>query len=144
MMEAVISSETSVNIYQTTRYNIPEDNHLHIVAARTWNLTISFNIYYSPGQRGDRVLDLFIGFRRSALKHFGEPVMILRNNWILTFDWINVTQLSLLGILDLTNLWSQGSYYQISLYLTQLECFEAVNLDTFSLFFVILSSVHHL
>jgi hypothetical protein len=30
MMEAVSSSETSVNIYQTTRHNIPEDSHLHI------------------------------------------------------------------------------------------------------------------
>jgi hypothetical protein len=25
------SSETSVNIYQTTRRNIPEDSHLHLV-----------------------------------------------------------------------------------------------------------------
>jgi hypothetical protein len=29
MMEAVSTSETSVNIYQTTRRNIPEDSHLH-------------------------------------------------------------------------------------------------------------------
>jgi membrane-bound lytic murein transglycosylase MltF len=29
MMEAVRSSETSVNFYQTTRRNIPEDSHLH-------------------------------------------------------------------------------------------------------------------
>jgi hypothetical protein len=28
MMEVVSSSETSVNIYQTTRCNIPEDSHL--------------------------------------------------------------------------------------------------------------------
>jgi hypothetical protein len=28
-MEAVNTSETSVNIYQTTRRNIPEDSHLH-------------------------------------------------------------------------------------------------------------------
>jgi hypothetical protein len=28
MMEAVSTSETSVNIYQTTRRNIPEDSHL--------------------------------------------------------------------------------------------------------------------
>jgi hypothetical protein len=28
LMEAVGSSETSVNIYQTTRYNIPGDSHL--------------------------------------------------------------------------------------------------------------------
>jgi hypothetical protein len=30
MMEALNSSETSVNIYQTTLRNIPEDGHLHI------------------------------------------------------------------------------------------------------------------
>jgi hypothetical protein len=30
MMEAVSSSETSVNIYQTTRGNTPEGNHLRL------------------------------------------------------------------------------------------------------------------
>jgi hypothetical protein len=30
MIEAVSSSETSTDIYQTTQRNIPEDNHLHI------------------------------------------------------------------------------------------------------------------
>jgi hypothetical protein len=29
MMEAVSTSETSVNFYQTTRRNIPENSHLH-------------------------------------------------------------------------------------------------------------------
>jgi uncharacterized membrane protein YGL010W len=29
MMETASSSETSVNLYQTTRLNIPEDSHLH-------------------------------------------------------------------------------------------------------------------
>jgi hypothetical protein len=29
MMEAASTSETSVNFYQTTRRNIPEDSHLH-------------------------------------------------------------------------------------------------------------------
>jgi hypothetical protein len=28
-MEVVSSSETSLNIYQTTRRNIPEDSHFH-------------------------------------------------------------------------------------------------------------------
>jgi hypothetical protein len=28
-MEAASTSETSVNFYQTTRRNIPEDSHLH-------------------------------------------------------------------------------------------------------------------
>jgi hypothetical protein len=35
MMEAVSTSETSVNIYQITRLNIPEDSHLTLVAMRT-------------------------------------------------------------------------------------------------------------
>jgi hypothetical protein len=30
MMEAASTSETSVNFYQTTRRNIPEDSHLQI------------------------------------------------------------------------------------------------------------------
>jgi hypothetical protein len=30
MMEAVRTSEISVNFYQTTQRNIPEDSHLHI------------------------------------------------------------------------------------------------------------------
>jgi hypothetical protein len=30
MMEAASTSETSVNVYQTTRCNIPEDSRLHI------------------------------------------------------------------------------------------------------------------
>jgi hypothetical protein len=29
MMEVAITSETSVNVYQTTRCNNPEDSHLH-------------------------------------------------------------------------------------------------------------------
>jgi hypothetical protein len=29
MMEAVSTPETSVNFYETTRRNIPEDSHLH-------------------------------------------------------------------------------------------------------------------
>jgi hypothetical protein len=31
MMEAAGTSETSVNFYQTTRRNIPEDSHLQIL-----------------------------------------------------------------------------------------------------------------
>jgi hypothetical protein len=30
VMEAASTSETSVNLYQTTRRNSPEDSHLHI------------------------------------------------------------------------------------------------------------------
>jgi hypothetical protein len=32
-MEAISTSVTSVNFYQTTRRNIPEDSHLHLVIA---------------------------------------------------------------------------------------------------------------
>jgi hypothetical protein len=39
MMEAVSSSETSVNIYHTTRCYIPEDSHLHTRRLRMSNLT---------------------------------------------------------------------------------------------------------
>jgi hypothetical protein len=39
MMNAVSTSETSVSFYDTTRLNIPEDNHLHLVAVTTLNLT---------------------------------------------------------------------------------------------------------
>jgi hypothetical protein len=34
-MEVVSTSETSFNIYQTTRRNIPEDSHLHLFSIFT-------------------------------------------------------------------------------------------------------------
>jgi hypothetical protein len=34
MMEAASTSETSVNLYLTTRRNIAEDSHLHICSSR--------------------------------------------------------------------------------------------------------------
>jgi hypothetical protein len=37
-MEAVSISETSVNFYQITRRNIPEDGHIH---TRRWEFEIS-------------------------------------------------------------------------------------------------------
>jgi hypothetical protein len=43
MMEAVSTSETSVNIYQTTRRIIPEDKHLH--TRRRENLKSHQKIY---------------------------------------------------------------------------------------------------
>jgi hypothetical protein len=39
MMEAVSTSETSVNFYQTTRRNIPEDSIFVLAVVKTWNLT---------------------------------------------------------------------------------------------------------
>jgi hypothetical protein len=44
MMEAAVTSEKSVNFYQTTRHNNPEDSHLHI--RRSENLkSYLVNIY---------------------------------------------------------------------------------------------------
>jgi hypothetical protein len=48
MMEAVSSSETSVNFYQTTRRNIPEDSHLHSESEQS-NSTGRELILYSAG-----------------------------------------------------------------------------------------------
>jgi hypothetical protein len=46
MMEAAITSETSVNFYQTTRRNIPDDNHLHNGHREKLKSHLgSFNIY---------------------------------------------------------------------------------------------------
>jgi hypothetical protein len=36
MMEAESTSETSVNFYQTTQRNIPQDSNLHGVFKPTW------------------------------------------------------------------------------------------------------------
>jgi hypothetical protein len=44
MMEAVSTSETSVNFYQATRRNIPEHSHLILAAVRTWNLALSSSL----------------------------------------------------------------------------------------------------
>jgi hypothetical protein len=42
MMETVSTSETSVNFYQTTRRNIPEDRHAH--TRRRENLKSQFSM----------------------------------------------------------------------------------------------------
>jgi hypothetical protein len=36
MMEASSTSETSVNLYQTTQHNIPEDSHLQSAVCLIW------------------------------------------------------------------------------------------------------------
>jgi hypothetical protein len=48
MMEAANTSETSVNFYQTTRHNIPEDSHLH--TRRRENLKSHLINNYSASQ----------------------------------------------------------------------------------------------
>jgi hypothetical protein len=44
MMEAAITSETSVNFYQTTRHDSPEDSHLHTPAMRILNPTYKTDV----------------------------------------------------------------------------------------------------
>jgi hypothetical protein len=45
MMEAERTFETTVNFYQTTQRNIPEESYLHIRHVRTWNLSRKFLDY---------------------------------------------------------------------------------------------------
>jgi hypothetical protein len=49
MMETACTSETSVNVYQTTRRYNPEDRHLH--TRRRENLKSYFNLYTVHGVR---------------------------------------------------------------------------------------------
>jgi hypothetical protein len=44
MMEAASTSETSVNFYQTTRRNTPEDSHLH--TRRRENLESHYTFFF--------------------------------------------------------------------------------------------------
>jgi hypothetical protein len=45
MMEAESTTETSVNIYQTTRRNNPEDSYFILAAVRTSNLTLTNQLF---------------------------------------------------------------------------------------------------
>jgi hypothetical protein len=63
-MEAVRTSETSVNSYQSTgRYN-PKDSHLHIIAVRTSNRTKSELIFKGK-----------ISMRQSKRKWFSQLII---------------------------------------------------------------------
>jgi hypothetical protein len=47
MMEAANTSETSVNFYQATRRNIPEESHFHVSPLPNWPysyLSFTFNV----------------------------------------------------------------------------------------------------
>jgi hypothetical protein len=46
MMEAAKTSETSVNLYQTTRRYNPEDSHLRFSAVFTSNTSVQFIIFF--------------------------------------------------------------------------------------------------
>jgi hypothetical protein len=45
IMEAVSTSETSVNFYHTTRHNNPEDSHLHTRRRENLKSYIILNLY---------------------------------------------------------------------------------------------------
>lgn len=57
MVEGVNISETSVEFYQPTWCNIPEDNHVHtriLVTIETWNLTTEKKVFSSSSPPPDR------------------------------------------------------------------------------------------
>jgi hypothetical protein len=74
MMEVVSSSETSVNFYQTTRRNNPENIHLGTPAVRTRNLTVCS----SAGRGGSTLL----GARALGLSEWGSRFRILFLSWL--------------------------------------------------------------
>jgi hypothetical protein len=47
--EVEIPSETSVNIYQTTRRNIPEDNHLHTLRRKSLKVHQNITVLHRSG-----------------------------------------------------------------------------------------------
>jgi hypothetical protein len=44
MMEAISTSETSVNFYQTTWRNIPEDRNFHIRRSENYQLNVLYKL----------------------------------------------------------------------------------------------------
>jgi hypothetical protein len=58
MIEAESTSETSVNFYQTTRRNNPDNSHLH--TRRRENL--KSHIFLSPVRRGDILCRILLEF----------------------------------------------------------------------------------
>jgi hypothetical protein len=55
MMEVVSTSERSVNMYQTTRRNIPEGSHLHTRRRESLKSHITHLFYYLlPFRHGDK------------------------------------------------------------------------------------------
>jgi hypothetical protein len=54
MMEAASTSETSVNFYQTTLRNSPEDSHLHTRSRE--NLKSHLAYFITPPANGIRIL----------------------------------------------------------------------------------------
>jgi hypothetical protein len=56
MMEAASTSGTSVNFYQTTRRNIPEDSHLHTRRSENLNSHIDWGMFENREMR--RIFEL--------------------------------------------------------------------------------------
>jgi hypothetical protein len=66
MIEAVSTSETSVNFYQTTRRNNPEDNHIH--ARRRENLKSHYLINLrARGKYNHVFIHAYCGKKRQVL-----------------------------------------------------------------------------
>jgi hypothetical protein len=79
MMEAVITCKTSVNFYQTTRRNIPEDSYLHTL--RRENLKSHHVQYISPKRwyilrspHGVAIQQANIGMVNTVATHGPQPV----------------------------------------------------------------------
>jgi hypothetical protein len=88
MMEAVSTSETSVNFYQTTRRNAPEDSHLHIHSYKKWpNLSYNVLIAYSSTTSGWQSAEGAPCFIHRTVPGWQSPVCYLcvfwENLWFL-------------------------------------------------------------
>jgi hypothetical protein len=57
-MEVVCTSETSVNFYQTTRRNIPEDSHLH--TRRRENLKYHLLNYNDHSAQNEELFSVYV------------------------------------------------------------------------------------
>jgi hypothetical protein len=75
-MEVASASETSVNVYQTTKRNIPEDHHLH---SRSCSIVYIRN---KVGTYMNRVLDKLIHAMIAYGGHRGEAVLSRTRHWI--------------------------------------------------------------
>jgi hypothetical protein len=86
MMEAVSSSESSVNIYQTTRCNIPEDSHFILFAVRTWNIIYLLRLYKQEKVKLNHIKQTKSPSSQNALKILSVSVM-----WInIVYKWTRI------------------------------------------------------
>jgi hypothetical protein len=67
MMEAVRTSQKTINFYQTTRRNIPEDSHIHTRRRENLKFHQDFIIYYSIFSSSIENLIKYIQFDRNII-----------------------------------------------------------------------------